>query len=271
MANPAPPGRARPSSVTISSYLLFFVAALQLISTVLGLAYVGKIRNALTDVFQGVQEADSIVGFFVAFIIAASVVGLVIALVLALLAVFNNRGKNGSRITTWVIGGLFLCCNGLLVASQAGGSMNFGGGNSTDPNMPTNTEIETAMNGALPSWAQPVTTTLSVIGLLALLAALILLALPPSNEFFRKRPADWQPPAGGGQPGQGGYTAYPAYPAAAGYQQPTHQPGTDPTPGTPGTGGDQPWTGPSPSPTDPPRGDSGYGPTGDPGSGGSTG
>ena len=46
-----------------------------------------------------------------------------------------------------------------------------------------------------------------MLSLLALLAALILLALPKANEFFRKPTAGWEPPVPG--------ASYPAVPAGA--------------------------------------------------------
>jgi hypothetical protein len=74
-------------------------------------------------------------------------------------------------------------------------------------------------------WLQPFTTATSLISLLALLAAMILLALPPSNEYFRKPQASWEPPVPGG--------AYPGYPPASpGYPpaSPGDSPGYPPNP-----------------------------------------
>jgi hypothetical protein len=45
---------------------------------------------------------------------------------------------------------------------------------------------------ALPDWLTPLSVAGTAISVLALLAALILLALPASNDFFRRQPP--QPP-----------------------------------------------------------------------------
>jgi hypothetical protein len=229
--------------VTISSYLLYLVGAIQLISVILSFAYLGDQRRVYEDAFSEVKDGDAAAAVTVGFLVGAALFGLLFGIGLVILAIFNNRGKNGSRITTWVVGGIFACCGGLgLISLFAGGSMNFG---QTDPNMPTQAELQDMLRDALPSWYNALTIILGVLGVLALLGALILLALPPSNEFFRKPAAEWQPPAGA----QPGYQAFPAYPPAAGPppgvqtgQAPT-APSADPTaPPTapPGPSGERP-------------------------------
>ena len=52
-------------------------------------------------------------------------------------------------------------------------------------NVPSNTEVQDAINGALPSWYEPLSTVLTVISLLAILGAVILLAIV--NLFRRGR------------------------------------------------------------------------------------
>ena len=58
---------------------------------------------------------------------------------------------------------------------------------------------ERIINEHVPGWYEPVTIATIVVGLLALIAALILLALPASNEFFRRRPEP-EPPTPGYPP-----------------------------------------------------------------------
>ena len=50
---------------------------------------------------------------------------------------------------------------------------------------------------ALPSWVTPVSLLLGVLSLISLITALILLALPKANAFFRKPTAAWEPPTPG--------------------------------------------------------------------------
>ena len=219
----APAGRARPSSVTISTWLLFLVAALQLVGAIVGLSVMGTMADAYNEAYKGTDLEDG--GDFLAgaTIVGGAVLGLLFAIGLVILAIFNNRGKNVSRIITWVVGGLLLCCSGFgLLGQLAGGSMNFGGGGE---NMPDSAEVQKAVNDALPSWYLPVAGTIGVLGVLALATALILLALPPSNEHFRKRQPVWEPPV----PGHPGYQAQPAYPPPG--APPASPPG--PPPGNP--------------------------------------
>ena len=228
---------ARPTTVSISSYLLFLVALLQLLTAITAFAVASDYQRIVEDAYADTDGGDEIAAFTSVTIIGFAIFGLLVGVGLVVLAIFNNRGKNASRITTWVVGGIFLCCGGMgLISQAAGGSMNFGG--QADANAPSPEELQQALSDGLPSWYEPLSLVLSLIGVLALLVALILLALPPSNEFFRKREPEWQAPAGGAP----GYQAYPAYPATGGTPAPPA--GQPPASGT--TPGDS-------SPTDPTR------------------
>jgi hypothetical protein len=51
---------------------------------------------------------------------------------------------------------------------------------------------------AQPAYYRPVSLITFVVETLLILAVIILLALPQSNEFFRKRPeSEWEPPLPG--------------------------------------------------------------------------
>ena len=67
------------------------------------------------------------------------------------------------------------------------------------------------INAVKPSWLTPLTTTLSVIILLALIAAIILLAMPQSNAYFRKEQPAFAPafPNLPYPPAPGGGSTYP--------------------------------------------------------------
>ncbi|MEW2589146.1 hypothetical protein AB0893_01945 [Micromonospora aurantiaca] len=235
---PGTPPRTRPGVVTLSSWLLILVAAIQVLNLIVALAVVGKIRDVLADAYAG-TSAESAADIAYAFSIITAVVSLLIAAGLVVLALLNNRGKNGSRITTWVLGGILFCCTGGGLLTGLTGGMT-GGGNTTG-DVPSSEEIQRRLEDALPSWYTPVNLLLGLVALLALLAALILLALPQANEFFRKPKAGWEPPVPGGaypaypshpgQPGQPGDPAYPSYPPTPG--APPSAPGGQP-PSAPG-------------------------------------
>ncbi|MET8352830.1 MULTISPECIES: hypothetical protein [unclassified Micromonospora] len=244
------PARQRPSIVTISSYLLFLFLACQVISLILTLATIGKTRDVLREAYEGssANGAEQVADFFFAFGIGSSIVLLLLAVALAVLALLNNQGRNGARITTWIIGGIMVCCVGGTLLSGAAGS--FTTGVDTGGDMPSGEEIQRRLDEALPSWITPVSLLLGVISLLALLAALILLALPKANEYFRKPTAGWEPPTPGAS-----YPGYPQAPGQPGYPQAPGQPGNPSSgepgyPSTPGqTTGSEPAYPPPPGPS----------------------
>lgn len=213
--NPAAPAaKVRPASVTISSYLLFLVAVLQVIGAIVALSTMGTISEVYEDLYAGteLEGVGTTIGTVTS--VAGAVFGLLVAAGLVVLALLNNRGKNPARIVTWVLGGIFLCCTGFgLVSQLAGSALNMGGDTAEGPSP---AEVQEALSQALPSWYMPVVLGTSILTLLALLVALILLALPPSNEFFRKPEPVWQPPVPG--------SAYPAYPPPPGQSGPPSTP-----------------------------------------------
>ncbi|WP_026267899.1 hypothetical protein [Micromonospora sp. CNB394] len=231
------PPRTRPGTVTLSSWLLILVAVIQVLNLIVALTVVGTIRDVLTEAYAG-TSAEGAADIAYAFSLVMAVVSLLIAAGLVVLALLNNRGKNGARITTWVLGGILFCCTGGGLVSGLAGGMTGGG---TTGDVPSSDEIQRRMEDALPSWYTPVSLLLSLVALLALLAALILLALPKSNEFFRKPKAGWEPPVPGG--------AYPAYPSHPGQPGDPAYPSYPPTPGTPPSApGGQPPSAPGDQP-----------------------
>lgn len=227
--------RPRPATVTISSYLLLLTALFFAISAVIGLATLGTVMDVYRDAYAGtsVAGAESVIAIFA---VLGAVIQLLLAATFVVLAVLNNRGRNASRITTWVLGGLGVCCTGLNAGGSAFGNL---GGGTTGGDLPNPDEVQRRLTDALPGWVGPVTTLMAVLSLLALLAVIILLALPASNAFFRKPTAGDQPPMPG--------AAYPPYPSYPG-QQP-------PYPGSPGPGQQPPYPGGPGSGQQPPQGE----------------
>ncbi|WP_211275367.1 hypothetical protein [Actinoplanes rectilineatus] len=238
-AHPAPSPPGRPATVTISSILLYGVAFLQAMSALLVLSSIGTLREVYTEAMAdaGADEVD-LAGLFTGIMVIIVVIYAVIAGGMVVLAIFNNRGKNPSRIVTWVFAGIGLCCNALGLTSSAS-DMAAGTGSGTSGDVFTEASAD-----ALPGWYDGVELLLTLLTVLALLAAIILLALPQSNAFFRP-PTTWNPGYPGGYPGGGayppGYTPYQAQPGQPGYGQPGYgQPGYG-QPAQPGYG--QPYPG----------------------------
>ena len=197
---PAPAPKTRPAVVTVASYLLYLVAAFEVINAILVFATLSKVKDALNDLYANTalnNDGGTIVA--VAYSVGA-VINVLFAVGFVLLGLLDGRGKNGARITTWVIGGISLCCVGAGLGSGAfTGSLGNSSGNRTGP---TASEVQSRLADALPSWYTPVTTTITVLTLIAILGTIILLALPASNDFFRKPAPGWE-----------GAVAYPGYPA----------------------------------------------------------
>ncbi|MEW2142911.1 hypothetical protein AB0869_08860 [Micromonospora vinacea] len=213
------PARQRPSIVSISSYLLFLFLALQVISLIITLSTFGKTRDALRDAYAGsATDGDQVADVFAVIGIGGAIVLLLLAVVLGVLALFNNQGRNGARITTWIVGGIMVCCVGGGLLSNAAGGFNTGGGTTGDG--PSPEEIQRRLEEALPSWVTPVSLLLGVLSLIALIAALVLLALPKANPFFRKQTAAWEPPTPGAS-----YPGNPQAPGQPGYPQASAEPG----------------------------------------------
>lgn len=253
---PTPP--TRPTVVTVSSYLLYLSTAAAIVSAVLALTTIGAMRRVYGDLYSGTASSG-----MESAIVAASVVGVVLnilfAAALAIMAIYNNRGRQGARITTWVLGGIFLCCSGFgLLGSAATSGMNLDAGNNAGPSP---REVEERLAQELPGWYTPISTTLTVLVVLALLGALILLALPAANAYFRKPQVAWDPlnPYPGYPGAYPGYPSQAPYPAQPGQQYPA-QPGQpypgQPYPGQPG----QPYPGQDATPppgSPPPTGSAG--------------
>jgi hypothetical protein len=220
--------------VSISSYLLFLFLACQVISLIITLSTIGKTRDALRDAYAGsnVENADQVGDVFYAIGLGSAILVLLLAVVLGVLALFNNQGRNGARITTWIVGGIMVCCvGGGLLSNAAGG---FTAGGETGANGPSSEEVQRRLEEALPSWATAVSLLLGVISLISLLAALILLAMPKANAFFRKPTAAWEPPTPGASYQAPGQPGYPQAPGQPGYPQAPGQPGYPQSSGEPG-------------------------------------
>lgn len=186
---PAGPPR-RPGTVTVATWLLLLVALMFLISGVATLTVSGTLADVYQQVYEGYDELEGVAGTLAATDIVIAVLQVLFGIGFAILALFNHRGSNPSRIVTWVAGGLALCCfaAGLVSAALVSG-MQVQEGQGPDPE-----EVQRTVDAALPDWYGPLSTIAMLILLPALIVVIILLALPPSHPYFRKQPTE-PPPA----------------------------------------------------------------------------
>jgi len=176
--------RARPGSVSAAGYLLFLVALTEVVSAIIGLSVFGKESDALVaavkksaaDQNKTISDPTSLVHTL---IYAQVVIAIIIAVLFVLMGVFVLRGRQGMRITAWVITGLGVLCSGIGLAGEGLAGSAAGADSSTTVD--------------LPSWLTTTQRSLSVIDLLAFLAIIVLLALPASNPYFKK-PMMAEPP-----------------------------------------------------------------------------
>jgi hypothetical protein len=237
--------RARPAVVTAAVALMYVAAALLVVGGVTYFGLVDALSTAMNEVVKSDPNAGQLpenfgstfAWIYIGIFAAIYVVG---AIIIAVLAIFNGKGRNWSRITTWVFAGLTTLCCGCLGASNAvSGVGNFSGSFSTPSGAGSinEKELQQKIEGLVPSWFAPVSATVSVVVALAAIIVIILLALPASNAYFRKAPETWTPPSWPGAPGDPGYPqapGYPQVPGAQGYPQPPGAQGYPQAPGTPG-------------------------------------
>jgi hypothetical protein len=187
----------RPTVVTAAVACLFVLAGVQLISAIVTVISYGPMLDAARDYAGGTSEGDTIVATLQIGRYGGLAIAALFAIGYAVLGIFTNRGKNPARIVAWVVLGIGLCCNaGSLVSTALGGALSPGGNANSNSSIDPE-ELQRRMEAALPGWANAVSYILLTVSLIAALSAIILLALPAANEFFRKVEPVWEPPVPG--------------------------------------------------------------------------
>lgn len=178
-----PERKPTPGTVNTAAYIQFAIFALALLGLIFGLMYSQdaidaavaslKDQGAKQDLIDAYEQSGS-------FSSIGQIVGLVLAAVYAVLGVFNRRGVNGARITTWVLSGVFLLCGAATFALSG-----VGGGTTDGVDMD---KVTTAMSDAVPAWYNAFGMVSGIAQIIGYLVVIVLLALPASGEFFRKAP-----------------------------------------------------------------------------------
>jgi hypothetical protein len=192
VANPGGP-KARPGAVTAAVALLYGVAALLIISGALSVVAVSTLNFSGVGTVNGV-DARTLAATTRIIMIGAALLYLLLAAGFATLAIFVGRGKNPARIVTWTVGGLVVLCCGCSYLANAIPGLNTAG-----MDQASRSQVERIDMGT-PAWLSWTSVGLSILILLGLIVALILLALPASNDFFRKEQEVWVPPTWPGYP-----------------------------------------------------------------------
>ncbi|GAA4217144.1 hypothetical protein [Actinocatenispora rupis] len=191
MPPPQQPGPGeRPTTVTAAGGLQMFTVLLSLVTAALALVAMPK----LTAAYDTAGVTDT--GTFKSIMKVSQVGSMVFYILLAVLIVFlvlgNLRGKQGTRIASFVVSGLYVLCGICGALGTATGAGTSGG---------------VDIYAAIP-WYRWISLLLTILLLLAHGGVIVLLALKPSTEFFtRNKAAAQQPPV---PPAQ----QYPPYPGA---------------------------------------------------------
>lgn len=167
-----PPALAPPGSVRVAGLALLLAAAGIAVDSGIGLVLAEPVTDAFRQAYAGVDGVD----FSVVSIRANGAILLVAAAGLGLLAWFNQRGSRAARVHTWLLGALVLCWGGSSLL----------GGQRVPQRVPDPAELERLLAEAMPGWVEPVTTGTVLVAVLAAATAMVLLALPGANRFFRE-------------------------------------------------------------------------------------
>lgn len=172
----------RPGVVTAVCVLLLVAAAGQVVATAATLAQIGALRHGYTAAFAGTRIAgaqDMMVSITAA---TAFAFGALFTAAFVLLAVQNARGRRVARVLTWVVGALSICWSGTNLVSTAVGVAGLTGGAGNGG--PSRDAIRRALEAALPGWYQPVLTVTGLVTIVAVVAAMVILAMPLVHDFY---------------------------------------------------------------------------------------
>jgi hypothetical protein len=155
---PRPP---RPTTVTAAAAALVGEAVLLLIGALVSVVTADTIQQATDDYLEaqnltsgGNVTASRVFGIAFGLVFAAAFIGLALGVL---------RGSNVARIITWVVCGLALCCVGVSTISSI-----------------------LLISDYLPGGYLAYTYIFTALELIGFIAAIVLLALPASNVYFRK-------------------------------------------------------------------------------------
>jgi MFS family permease len=201
---PPPSGpKAKPTSVTAVVWTQFITAALLVVTGIGMFAVQSAVKDVAADEVMSDPSlegsgitADDVGTLITVMFAAVAAVYLLFAVFYIVLGLLNNKGNRAARILSWILSGIALACCGIGgLISQVGQTAYTVNGTEYQDDMTQ------AVEEATPGWV----TVLDWITLLALivgsLVIIILLAVPASNEFFRKEeapmgPYPGQPPYG---------------------------------------------------------------------------
>lgn len=219
--------RRRPVTVTLAVALTLVGAVLGAVNGILLISLASTVAQDFRVNAAGSgatrSEIDDLANVFQGSMIVSGIIILVLAVVVALLAFATARGSNAARITLVVLLAASVCV-GLGTGTFTSAARNATNVSTQNIDSQTAENLGQALADAIPAWFAGLAVGLSCLEILAVLAVIVLLLVPASNDYFRRGPAAAGVPgpgAAGQPPGPGGY-APPSGPA--GYAPPSTQP-----------------------------------------------
>jgi hypothetical protein len=145
---------------------MYVIAALGIVGIIVQWASKDILLDISREAAKGQENAGDPDTAVTIQLVGATAIGLLFAAGFVVCAMFNNRGNNVTRIITWVLCGLGLCCVGL---GTVGAAMTPG--------------------SDIPAWYLASQWISLVVSVALYVAVIVLLALPKSNDYFRPKPA----------------------------------------------------------------------------------
>ncbi|MEU2985251.1 hypothetical protein ABZ647_12705 [Micromonospora aurantiaca] len=181
----------RPGTVLAAAALLLVMAVGAVAYAVVNLAVSGgtvdRFRDAAAErTGASGGDVDQVAGLLRGSTVLAAVLGVLAALLLVGLALGLLAGRSGARTATWVVAGTGLlcgCCGLAVLVGQRAAPLRLG----ADDRITA--DLLGLVGDAYPSWWIPVNATLSVAQILGYLVVAVLLTLPSSGAFLRRRTA----------------------------------------------------------------------------------
>lgn len=191
MSYPERAAPRRPGTVLAAAALLLVMAvgavAYAVVNLAVGGGTVDRFRDEAADrTGASGGDIDQVAGLLRGSTVLAAVLGVLAALLLAGLALGLLAGRSGARTATWVVAGTGLlcgCCGLAVLVGQRAAPLRLG----ADDRITA--DLLGLVGDAYPSWWIPVNATLSVAQILGYLVVAVLLTLPSSGAFLRRRTA----------------------------------------------------------------------------------
>ena len=175
--------KIRPGAVTVACVLMMVLPVLSLINFIVSIAASSAMKDNLRTLYlnAGISQDSADTALSGAGVSSGytGVPLLIGAIIIGVLAIFNLRGVNGTRIATWVL-------LGLGIAGGLCGGIALGGLQATLSSLSSVNQRTVSVDSIVPGWYYG-WGYLNVVVTIALDATVIvLLARPAANAYFRK-------------------------------------------------------------------------------------